>query len=99
MVSSMSNASGVTVTGTTETPEETILSIHPNPANDFLQIEFSSKSVGSVITIYDLAGKEIQSKSVTGTLEKIDISRLAKGTYWISIAGLSQTSRKFVVDR
>ena len=71
----------------------------PNPVSDFLQIELSNQSIGSVITVYDLAGKEIQSKIVTGTLEKIDTSRLAKGTYWISIAGISQSSRKFVVDR
>ncbi len=70
-----------------ETP--TSASVYPNPASDNLTVEINGNSVSNSYTIYDMLGNQIIHKSigtVTGKYtEKVDLSSLSKGMYFIDI--------------
>lgn len=61
----------------------TILSIDPNPATAFLEIEFRDIS-GTAYTIFGITGNRIRSGEIKSG-EKLDISSLEKGIYFIEI--------------
>ena len=62
------------------TSNSELISIYPNPADDFVYI--SSENVIKHVSIFDLSGKEIDVKMENN---KIDVSKLIKGNYIISI--------------
>ncbi|MDX1286314.1 MAG: T9SS type A sorting domain-containing protein, partial [Draconibacterium sp.] len=72
--------------------------IYPNPVNEKLTFIWPGKEPGSLkINIYNLHGKLVQSILNIQSYNKIDVSYLAGGIYWIIIE--SETNRikqKFV---
>jgi len=70
--------------------------IYPNPATDFLNIDFSPCTDKNIkIKITDLSGKTIISKTANDS--KIDVSGLKNGIYIIQIAGTNHCiNYKFV---
>lgn len=73
--------------------EEKSLKLYPNPASEFITVEYDgSEKVG---TITDLAGRSITKFNLNGTQSTIDISELRKGSYILTIEGHSV---KFVKD-
>lgn len=64
-------------------PNSTILpvKIYPNPAND--NITVSAPTIISDISIYNLLGQKIISMRTFTSEEKIAVSNLAKGWYWV----------------
>jgi len=68
------------------------VSIYPNPTDNYLFIEGNKNPIS--ISIYNLLGTEVISKSNT---DKIDVSELSNGVYIIKISdGIGQTDRKFI---
>ena len=68
------------------------ISIYPNPTNNYLFIKGNINPIS--ISIYNLLGAEVISKSNT---DKIDVSELSNGVYIIRISdSLGQTYRKFI---
>lgn len=57
--------------------------LFPNPATDF--VEVSSESIISDIRISDITGKLVFQEVLNTRIKKIDISKLSKGQYIISI--------------
>lgn len=55
---------------------------YPNPAKDFLII-----SVPATITILDIVGHEVFRKTTVAWKEKVDISAIPDGVYFVEIAG------------
>ncbi len=65
--------------------------IYPNPAKDFIFIDFLNSEILDVqILIYDITGKELLSKKVNNNDNKIDISSLKSGVYFIKIKTKNQ---------
>jgi len=68
------------------------VTIYPNPTDNYLFIEGNKNPIS--ISIYNLLGAEVISKSNT---DKINVSELSKGVYIINISdGVSQTNKKFI---
>ena len=68
------------------------VSIYPNPTDNYLFIEGNKNPIS--ISIYNLLGAEVISKSNT---DKINVSELSNGVYVIRISdGIGQTDRKFI---
>ena len=68
------------------------VTIYPNPTDNYLFIEGNKNPIS--ISIYNLLGAEVISKSNT---DKIDVSELSNGVYIIRISdGIGQTDRKFI---
>jgi hypothetical protein len=66
-----------------DTPVE-LLSIYPNPAESFVNVELSSDTKEFDISIIDLMGKEVYSSSKTNN-SRIDISSLEAGNYVVIV--------------
>ncbi len=61
--------------------------VYPNPSNDYIFIKFQNNKIytNATLKIYDLTGKLISTTKFTN--DKIDISYLNKGVYFIKIVG------------
>jgi hypothetical protein len=59
--------------------------IYPNPATDNLNIymDYDVRWIGKEIYVLDMTGKVMMKKSVTATMQSINISQLSKGIYFI----------------
>ena len=76
---------------------ETSFTLYPNPAKDFLQLEFpNSKNQNFTFTMTSLEGKML---SKTENQTKIDISKLPKGVYLGTLnMGEKQITKKIIVE-
>jgi hypothetical protein len=65
--------------------EKTFVKVYPNPVQSILNIEFNKLSaLNKTISIYDVNGKLLLTKSATGNTQ-IDVGKLTAGTYLIKI--------------
>ncbi|MEY8758716.1 T9SS type A sorting domain-containing protein [Chryseobacterium tongliaoense] len=84
----------VTLQSTLSTSEVTHLKddieVYPNPAKDYLFVKNSKKN--TVAEILDISGKVVL--SLNGMKEKIDVSQLIKGTYFLVIKNEDGTLSK-----
>ena len=76
---------------------ETSFTLYPNPAKDFLQLEFSNiKNQNFTFTMTSLEGKML---SKTENQTKIDIAKLPKGVYLGTLnMGEKQVTKKIIVE-
>ncbi len=74
------------------------LHISPNPANEFLSIQFSKQDIYPIkIIVYDFSGKILKTEKIKSGIKNLDISYLPKGVYFISTISEGKTiCRKFV---
>jgi uncharacterized protein (TIGR02145 family) len=71
----------------------TSVEVYPNPADDVLN--FRNLSGAAVITVYDLHGKALLNTTITDN--RIDISTLPKGIYFVHISNGNETAIRKVV--
>ena len=64
--------------------------IYPNPANDYIAIESGTESVTS-ITVFNILGEQVLLQEVLND-NRMDISSLTKGVYFMKIRGDSNSS-------
>ncbi|MEO6723656.1 MAG: reprolysin-like metallopeptidase [Ferruginibacter sp.] len=62
-----------------------LLMIYPNPAKDKLNINLTGYEGVSEMKLYDVNGKQISSQRTSQTNSLMDISRLARGVYFIKV--------------
>ena len=74
---------------------ENALMIYPNPASDFIIIKEDCHESHDVV-IYDLSGKLILKKHTRSVNNRIDISNIPDGIYFISIDGVKS---RFVINK
>ena len=68
------------------------VTIYPNPTDNYLFVEGNKNPIS--ISIYNLLGAEVITKSAT---DKINVIELSKGVYIIRISdGVNQTDKKFI---
>jgi alpha-tubulin suppressor-like RCC1 family protein len=63
--------------------ETTTLKAYPNPVTDILNISFEQGI--SFVSIYNLVGQEVFSKSINANETTIDVSNLSAGTYLVKV--------------
>ncbi|HRD39112.1 MAG TPA: T9SS type A sorting domain-containing protein, partial [Bacteroidia bacterium] len=69
------------------------LTVYPNPATEYFVLNGNISGESLTVNIYDVTGKIIISHSTSSNQEIIDISELAKGTYFVEV--LSQQQRVY----
>jgi len=79
---------------TNENDLNNLIKIFPNPASNYLQIETKGIEIPKV-TIIDLQGKEILVK--TNNLDRINVSNLSKGVYFIKLNTPNTTITKKII--
>jgi hypothetical protein len=75
-----------------ETLETELFSIYPNPANDKIQIKLKN-SINQEIQILDIKGSLMFNGKLTEMLSTIDVSKLSKGIYFVTVGN---TRTKFI---
>lgn len=74
------------------------ITIYPNPAKEFVMINFSSYITNANISIIDFTGKKVlELNKIEGHSVKIDIQTLKQGIYQIKINNLSDINNSFVL--
>ena len=63
------------------------VAIYPNPASDFVKLSFPEKLNNTVVTVYDLSGKQLIQTKLNDAAEEgiININQLSKGAYILNI--------------
>lgn len=65
--------------------------LYPNPAQSYFVLEFETKSNLNGIEFFDILGKKIKEITLQSNQEKIDISMLESGFYFVKIKNLPET--------
>jgi endoglucanase len=74
------------------------ISIYPNPANQFVTIEFGTNMGAGEIQLLTVDGKTIYRKKCTGAAtETIDVSALQKGAYLLKANVASQIVNRLII--
>lgn len=83
--SDTSLCTAVTKVGTFEIAGN-LLTIYPNPANDFATVSFDSEVMDATISVYDLSGKQlVRMNRLYGNNFRIETANLPKGIYLVKI--------------
>jgi len=84
------------ISGTIGTKEE-LLMIYPNPAEEFLHIDYKGRI--DRIEVIGLEGSVLISRETTGTMNSIDISGLDAGMYFLRIrAGENTITQRIIIN-
>jgi hypothetical protein len=73
-------------------------SVTPNPTNTVLNLNFSQSAFSGEVAIYNLLGKQVNSKNISNTnLATFDVSSLNSGMYIITVTSESnKESKRFI---
>ena len=80
---------------TTEFLNDKKIIIHPNPASNLIQFETSDNESFEII-IFDVLGNIIFSKSINNN-ERLDISNLKEGVYFVSLKNQINSTQKLII--
>lgn len=61
------------------------ISIFPNPVNDLLNITITGLNGKAFFKVFDIKGRLVANRSTTQINSTIDVKKLFKGVYYISI--------------
>jgi hypothetical protein len=64
---------------------ESIFSVYPNPASSLFNIELKNNNSSVSVTVTDVLGNQILSKTITDIVTTIDMSNYAKGMYFVTM--------------
>jgi hypothetical protein len=101
--SNIKHAPAVSTGSTIYNPLENAVLVYPNPANEFVTIEYSNSVLAGTLRIMNILGEIVYEEQITGGgssihTKKIGIKGYAAGLYTISISSeASAIHRKFLV--
>ena len=62
------------------------LSVYPNPAVDYLNVEVNGLPLKPIsVVLYDAVGKKVKTLSMTSNSSKVSVSNLEQGVYYLQI--------------
>jgi hypothetical protein len=91
----------VTINSVNEETSFLKVKLYPNPANHTFKIEFeNSPAEHYQLSIVDINGKVVLSKQIRERLNAVNVSSLAKGTYFVRVASSNEIlySQKVLVE-
>ena len=72
--------------------------IYPNPSSDFVNIEVSKALLGGEYKIIDYSGRTVNTGTITSSIVTINVSDVARGSYYLHIQNGEETiTRTFVL--
>jgi len=75
---------------------------YPNPTTDFLQLKVDASTTLSIQSmsyqLYDMNGKLLQTKNLTGTVTQIDMSSYVPSTYFVKVYAVGRNDRTGVIQ-
>jgi hypothetical protein len=81
-----------------ETNDEISFGLYPNPGNDYFQIQVSGNyPASSVLRVYDMSGKILINKPLSGDYMYVDMAKFASGVYLVNFISNEHTiTRKWI---
>ncbi len=74
------------------------LTLYPNPTSNFLELNIEKNNVINLIyELYDLNGKLIEKKNITGNQTRINMSNLISSTYLVKVFKESKEVKTFKI--
>lgn len=61
------------------------LDVFPNPASDFLNVRLAEDTDNAILQIFDLQGKVVSEKTISGLQPRLDTRSLSAGAYFIRV--------------
>jgi hypothetical protein len=75
---------------------ETELAIYPNPAQDFITVEFrGKKSEDNQVVVFNSSGQRVLTKNLNNS-KKLDVSTLPSGLYMLKVEGIQNPAKRFI---
>jgi len=71
--------------------------VQPNPSNGIFTINFEQLNIDGVIEIYNLAGKNVYQKTITGGIETIFLPQVSKGIYILNITTSDEDYKQRII--
>ncbi|MEO1435037.1 MAG: T9SS type A sorting domain-containing protein, partial [Bacteroidota bacterium] len=75
--------------GTVNPNLEEVMTVQPNPANEYVQVQFSRQIPNGELQVFDLTGRIVSNTPITGLQVELQVAHLPKGQYFIRIKGES----------
>ena len=86
------------VTGIEQTAINLAISAYPNPTTDFLLLKVESEKLKDLsYQLYDLNGRLLESKKVTGNETSIAMSNLVPATYFVKVTEGNKEVKTFKI--
>lgn len=83
-IAKIANATGIK----TATSGQNNIAVYPNPAENYFVVSGITK--GTIISVYDIAGKKIKTVTATGNKERIETTGFLKGNYTITVSSATE---------
>jgi hypothetical protein len=75
-----------------------LIDIYPNPAQDFININFTGLEGNATVRVFDIYGKQVLQQQTNKTNSQLGISGLSKGIYMVKVLqGETVVSSKKIV--
>ncbi len=74
------------------------VAVYPNPANNYINVDFGKYDNINKVSIYNLVGKNVGNYNVSGNSAKLNIEKIPTGVYFIRLSDKSGnivTTRRF----
>ena len=76
-----------------------LFSLYPNPADDYVTIDFDATYTGSNVFVKDITGRELQQTKLVSSPQVIPTGNLAPGVYMVTLYNNGQVGAKLLVKR
>jgi predicted extracellular nuclease len=76
-------------------------SVFPNPSNDFINIQINNNENLKEVKLYDISGKMIYLQTIkdNNSIQKMDISTLSNGVYFVEIISEKAVATKKIIKQ
>ena len=76
------------------------VSVYPNPTKGIVNIKLPENNEKTVLSLFDIQGRNILSKETNNSEENLNIENLSDGIYMLSIqSGTLKTTKKIILNR
>lgn len=65
------------------------LKVYPNPASDYVNVTVPETVAGATLSLYDASGKTVKTVKAAGTTNRIDLSSVPAGVYFLKAGDIS----------
>ncbi|MBR9860243.1 T9SS type A sorting domain-containing protein [bacterium] len=96
---SQSNTVTLSLTNGVLNESEIAFNLYPNPAENYTNLELKQNMIGANVTILDIQGKVIQSLTALNNKQRIELSKLQTGLYYIKVERDSQIYTQRIVKQ
>lgn len=77
---------------------KSLITLHPNPASEYVNVIIPEELVGNEYAIYDANGKEIMNGTFSKTESKLELGSLPTGVYMLQVDGLVRQDFRIVKE-